>query len=123
MAVPSINVGKASLHFLPDRVIVRNNKTYSDVSYSHLQVHDYQERFIESPGQTPKDSQQVGQTWQYVNKGGGLDKRFNNNPVLPIMLYGHLDLTSAQGLDWRVQTSRPDAAHVIGSILEQAPKV
>jgi hypothetical protein len=123
VAVPSINVGKASLYFLPDRVLVRDNKTYSDVSYAQLKVHAYEERFIESPGQVPNDSLQVGQTWQYVNKGGGPDKRFSNNPILPIMLYGHLDLTSPQGLDWRVQTSRADAAHVIGGILDQAPKV
>ena len=47
----------------------------------------------------PKDSQVVGQTWQYVNKSGGPDKRFKNNRRLPICLYGELELHSASGLN------------------------
>lgn len=122
VAVPSINVGSASLHFLPDRILVRDKKVYSDVSYAHLQSRAYQTRFIENPGQKPKDSQQVGQTYQYVNVKGGPDGRYKNNAVLPIMLYGHLDLTSTGGLNWRVQTSRPDAASAIADTLADAPR-
>ena len=47
------------------------------------------------------------QTWQYVNVKGGPDRCYANNPVLPIMLYGALDLTSPQGLNWQLQTPAP----------------
>lgn len=117
VAVPTVVAGKASLHFLPDRVLVREGKEYTDVSYASLSVHSQQQRFIESPGVTPRDSTKVGETWQYVNKKGGPDRRFSSNPVLPIMLYSNLDLTSSQGLSWRVQCSRPDAAPALDASL------
>ncbi|MBQ3358454.1 MAG: DUF4236 domain-containing protein [Microbacterium sp.] len=123
VAVPTVVAGKASLHFLPDRVLVREGKMYTDVSYAHLGVRGRQQRFIESPGVMPRDSVKVGETWQYVNKKGGPDRRFSNNPVLPIMLYSNLDLTSTQGLNWRVQCSRPDAAPALDAYLSQMATV
>lgn len=122
VAVPSISVGKSSIHFLPDRVLLREDKTYSDVSYRYLEVRGSRKQFIESPGPVPKDSERVGQTWQYVNKKGGPDGRFSNNPILPIMLYGELDLTSHSGLSWRVQSSRSDAGSAIAQSLQRVPR-
>lgn len=117
VAIPTVVAGAASLYFLPDRVLVRDGKVYTDVSYADLIVRGQQQRFIEAPGITPRDSTKVGETWQYVNKKGGPDRRFSNNPVLPIMLYSNLDLTSSQGLSWRVQCSRPDAASALDASL------
>jgi len=123
VAVPSITVGKSGLYFLPDRVLVRDGKRYSDVTYSLLTVRSSQQQFVGAPGErVPKDSRQVGQTWQYVNVNGGPDKRYSKNPVRPIMLFGHLNLTSQTGLDWRVQTSRPDATSEVANILGRVPR-
>ncbi|MFJ9775202.1 hypothetical protein ACIRVF_28805 [Kitasatospora sp. NPDC101157] len=58
----------------------------------------------------PKDSQQVGATWKYVNVKGGPDKRFKNNPQLPVMLYGRLGFASASGLNILGDCSIPTAA-------------
>lgn len=113
VAVPTVVAGNESIHFLPDRVLVRDGKTYTDVAYVFLRAQGRQQRFIESTGFTPADSTKVGETWQYVNKKGGPDRRFSNNPVLPIMLYSELDLTSTQGLNWLLQCSRPDAASAL----------
>jgi hypothetical protein len=121
VAVPSIAVGKASIHFLPDRVLVKEGKTYSDVSYRHLSARGFQGQFIESVGHVPRDSVQVGQTWQYVNKKGGPDRRYANNPVLPIMMYGNLELTSRNGLHWKVQSSRAEAGVAIADLLRRTP--
>lgn len=121
VAVPSIVVGKTSIHFLPDRILVREGKTYSDVNYSRARAIGYKARFIESPGHTPTDAVQIDQTWQYVNKKGGPDRRYANNPVLPIMMYGNLELTSSGGLQWNVQSSRADAAPAIAEILQRVP--
>lgn len=54
-------------------------------------------RFIESE-RVPGDAEQVGLTWRYVNKDGGPDRRFSNNPQYPVVLYGQIDLTSTGGL-------------------------
>lgn len=121
VAVPTINAGSASIHFLPDRLLIREGKHYTDASYRALNAVGSRQRFIESPGVIPKDSQQVGQTWQYVNKGGGPDRRFANNPILPIMLYSDLELRTAQGLSWEIQCSRPDAGPSISRTIAAAP--
>jgi hypothetical protein len=59
--------------------------------------------FIESEG-VPGDAQTVGRTWQYVNKSGP-DRRFKNNPELPIALSEEIQLTSATGLNEVIQVS------------------
>lgn len=57
----------------------------------------------------PTDAPVVGSTWQYVNKSGGPDRRFNNNRQLPILQYGELHLTSSTGLNEVIQVSNPKA--------------
>ncbi len=122
VAVPSLVAGGASLHFLPDRLLVRDGKHYTDIDYRNLHANGYLQRFIESPTGYPTDARQVDQTWQYVNVKGGPDRRYNNNPVLPIMLYGGLDLTSPQGLNWIIQVSREDGGHAIATMLQNIPQ-
>jgi len=121
IAVPSLNTANSSLYFLPDRVLQRDGKRYSDISYQHLRASGSRQTFIESTGPVPSDGQQVGQTWTCVNVRGGPDHRYANNPLLPVMLYGELDLSSPEGLNWQVQTSRADAAAAIVSVLSTVP--
>jgi Protein of unknown function (DUF4236) len=121
VAIPSLVTRNSSLYFLPDRVLVQEGKRYSDIGYQHLRVSSSQGRVIENGGPVPRDAVQVGQTWRYVNVKGGPDRRFANNPMLPIMQYGFLDLTSSQGLNWELQISRADAAEPVASVLSTAP--
>ena len=78
---------------------------------------------MEGPGPLPRDATQVGQTWQYVNVKGGPDHRYKVNPILPIMLYGALELTGPQGFYWRLQISRAKAAGSISSVLSSVPAI
>ena len=121
VAVPTLVAGRMSLHFLPDRLLVREGKTYTDVAYVRLRAWASSQRFIERPGPLPSDAQQVDRTWQYVNVKGGPDRRFKNNPVLPVMLYGELGLTSPDGLSWLIQTSRVDTAEVLAAVIHSVP--
>jgi hypothetical protein len=121
IAVPSITAGKSALYFLPDRLLVRDGKQYSDVDYQALRIFHETKRFIESSA-PPRDSVQVDRTWRYVNVKGGPDRRFKNNPMLPVMLYGRLLLATAGGLYWIVQISRADAAERVAEIISAAPK-
>ncbi|WP_246521298.1 hypothetical protein [Curtobacterium flaccumfaciens] len=119
--VPSLQAGKEVLYFLPDRVLICLGKTYTDIAYRHLVVRRSATQFVERPGQVPKDSQLIAETWQYVNVKGGPDRRFKDNPVLPVVQYGQLDVTSAQGLSWTVQSSRVNALDSVGMLLAQRP--
>jgi hypothetical protein len=120
IAVPAITSGKAGLFFLPDRLLVKDAKRFSDVSYAELEAHVTQLRFTES-GRIPCDAQQVDTTWQYVNVHGGPDRRFKNNRQLPVMLYGELGLASAGGLHWLLQCSQPTTIERLIAVLQSTP--
>ncbi len=121
IAVPSISCGRHALHFLPDRLIVRDGKRFSDVPYGALDTGFHAQRFIESD-RPPRDSQQVDTTWRYVNVKGGPDRRYKNNRQLPVMLYGEIELATPSGLHWQMQCSRPDAAKGVADTVRRAPE-
>ena len=77
------------------------------LNYSDINTNAYTTRFIESEG-VPRDAQVVGQTWKYVNKSGGPDRRFKDNRQLPICLYGELELSSTSGLNTVIMFSNPN---------------
>ncbi|MBN2176679.1 MAG: DUF4236 domain-containing protein [Demequinaceae bacterium] len=118
ISVPSWTAGRIALYFLPDRVLVREGAQYSDVAYSSLRVTASTTQFIEGPGPVLPDATQVGETWQYVNLRGGPDRRFANNPVLPIVLYGHVEVTTSGGLDWEIQLSQANRGKAIVDALD-----
>jgi hypothetical protein len=122
IAVPSVESGRQSLHFLPDRLLIRDGKQFSDVEYGTLAAAYSAQRFIES-NRKPRDSQQVDTTWQYVNVKGGPDRRFKNNRKLPVMLYGQVDLSAPNGLHWLVEFSRAPLAEQLARVLRSAPPV
>jgi len=105
----SIGVGRQTLHFFPDRVLVYDARGVGAVSYLHLELSAASSRFIESEG-VPRDAKVVDYTWKYVNRNGGPDRRFKDNRQLPICLYDELTLRSATGLNELVQVSRCGAA-------------
>jgi DNA polymerase III subunit epsilon len=122
IAVPSITAGRSGLYFLPDRVLIKDAKRYSDISYAELSAQATPMRFTES-GRVPGDAQQIDTTWQYVNVRGGPDRRFKDNRQYPVMLYGELRLTSPGGLHWIVQCSQPACAEGLAEALCSAPKL
>jgi hypothetical protein len=106
--VPLLPVGRQTLYLLPDRVLVVEGAVVGAVEYRDLQVEVVAAKFIEEEG-VPADAEVVGSTWRYVNKSGGPDRRFKDNPEIPIVLYGELRLSSTSGLNEVLQVSRKDA--------------
>ncbi len=120
IAVPTISQERHALLFLPDRVLVRSFGDWSDADYQHLRVTCSRQRVIEYE-QPPRDGTQVDSTWQFVNVRGGPDRRYRNNPQLPIMEYGHLTLTTLNGLRWVIDCSRPEVAERFATALSHRP--
>jgi len=116
IAVPTLHASKRSVYFLPDRVLIRDGRYYADMPYQQCRIAGAATRFIET-GRVPGDAEQVGTTWKYVNKKGGPDRRYKNNPRLPIMRYGELTLTAPQGFNFIWQTSRAVAAPALSSAI------
>ncbi len=101
----SIGVGRQTLYFFPDRVLVYDVNGVGAVNYSSLQVAVNPTRFIEEDG-VPRDAEVVDRTWRYVNKSGGPDKRFKDNRQIPICRYEQISLSSSTGLNEIFQISK-----------------
>jgi hypothetical protein len=102
--VPSIPVGKKTLYFMPDMILVYENNSVGAVSYENLHININSTRFIED-GKVPGDAHVVGKTWKYVNKKGGPDRRFSDNKERPIALYEDWNFSSLTGLNERIELS------------------
>ena len=105
VVVPSIPVGKQTLYFFPDKVLIFEPNGVGAVSYPNLRIHVESTRFVEDGG-VPRDAKIVDTTWKYVNKRGGPDKRFKDNRELPVALYEDLHFKSDTGLNERVEVSK-----------------
>lgn len=104
----SVKLGPQQLLFLPDRLLVHENKKFAPIPYEDLASHVQRSNFIEEET-VPRDSRQVDTTWRYVNKSGGPDRRFNNNVQLPVMEYGRITLSSKSGMTVVLESSNPAA--------------
>jgi len=121
----AVGVGRQTLHFFPDRVLVYDQNGVGAVGYQELRVEVGATRFIESES-VPRDAEVVDRTWKYVNKSGGPDKRFKDNKELPICRYEEVTLSSQSGLNEVLQLSRCGAgsgfAEAISSLGKSMPK-
>lgn len=119
--VPTVSSGRRAVYFLPDQVIVKDGKDFVGFRYTEIRASAHPQRFIEA--QTPpRDSRQVDTTWKYVNVKGGPDRRYKNNPRLPIMLYGRLVISSPRGLHLEWQCSMVAAAEYVAQAMTTASR-
>jgi hypothetical protein len=117
--VLGLRLNDSTLFFMPDFVFVWQNNRYGAVSYDALGVSFSPTRFIEDAG-VPQDAQVVDSTWQYVNKNGGPDRRFNNNRQIPIAQYGLLEIGSRTGLNIHLHVSNLEAARYFAGAFNRA---
>lgn len=86
--LPSTSIG--SIYFYPRFVIYGSSLDMFEVyPMDRVSLTYKQSRFIED-GFWPSDAIRVGTTYKYVNKSGEPDRRFANNPQMPILLYGDI---------------------------------
>jgi hypothetical protein len=109
LAFNTIDLGTTKLYFLPDMILYWQSGTFGAVGYDDLGVEQRPTTFIEEE-LVPGDARQVGQTWRYVRKDGGPDRRFNNNAQIPIMQYGAVTLTSSNGLNILLNVSNVETS-------------
>lgn len=119
----AVNVGRQTLHFFPDRLLIYDASGVGAVGYKELQIRTGATSFVEDEA-VPSDATVIGHTWRYVNKKGGPDRRFKNNKQIPICNYDQLGLNSSSGLNELLHISRSgsasyisDAVHALARIL------
>lgn len=101
----AVGVGRQTLYFFPDRVLVYDQDGIGVVGYQTLRIRVITTRFIENEA-LPRDAEVVDRTWKYVNKSGGPDRRFKDNTELPVCRYEEISLSSSTGLHEVLQVSR-----------------
>lgn len=102
-------LGAQSLYFFPDRALVYQGAEIGAVSYADLGCTCCTTRFVEAEG-VPSDARVVGTNWRYSNKGGGPDRRFANNPQIPLAEYAQIELRSSAGVHFVLHCSNVAAA-------------
>lgn len=96
---------------LPDRILLFRKKKFGyyacgAVSYDDVQFTFGIRPFGDPDGPTIKDAEQMGSTWEKVNKDGSPDLRFAGNREIPIMKYGEVRMQSQSGLNVWLMCSR-----------------
>ncbi len=107
LQIASFKTKKETLLFLPDKLFIMQGNKIGALNYSDINSNTHTTRFVESES-VPSDAQIVGQTWRYVNKSGGPDRRFKDNRQLPVCLYGEIELRSNSGLNTVIMFSNPN---------------
>jgi hypothetical protein len=109
-AVVMVNTGSQRLYFLPDRILVYEGDQIGAVSYGSLVFTVGPSTFVESDA-VPPDAEIIGRTWRYTNKSGGPDRRFANNPQIPLVRYASIGMQSSGGLNYLFQASNMQKAN------------
>ncbi len=104
ISFPTLKLGKQTLYFTPDCILIHSNKIYSSVDYAKVEVIENEIVFIERE-QFPGDAKAVSQTWKHTNKSGEPDKRYKDNQRYPVMLYALIQFKSATGLNKTIMSS------------------
>lgn len=108
-AILMLNTGPQRLYFLPDRLLIYEGNEIGAVQYASVNCTVRPSTFVESEG-VPGDAEVIGRTWLYTNKGGGPDRRFANNPEIPIVGYAEVNMRSSGGLNYVFQVSNSQRA-------------
>jgi Protein of unknown function (DUF4236)/Putative peptidoglycan binding domain len=115
---PAIKLGAGELFFLPDAALVVTPESVAALRYEDLQISNRPIRYIEVEG-VPSDTEVVGQTWRFVAKNGGPDRRFNSNQRLPVCRYGEMDFHSAGGLNGKIQFSNSSSGDRFAKLVSE----
>ncbi|WP_246667407.1 hypothetical protein [Bradyrhizobium macuxiense] len=109
-------LGNKTLYFTPDAILVVAGVRVAAFRYNDVELVSRAVRFVEDDA-APSDALVVAETWRFVNRNGGPDRRFNNNRKLPVCLFGEFDLKSASGLNERILCSRADVSEGFASAI------
>jgi hypothetical protein len=102
---PLLAVGRRRLYFFPDRLLVFDGDRVSAVQYGDLVVEVATAECVDEQ-RVPRDAQVVGHTWRHVDRNGEPDRRFKDNPQLPVALYETIHFRSGTGLNELLHASR-----------------
>ena len=109
---PVVRLGWSTLYLLPDRILFLDSRGFGAIDYRDLQCSvEYGSFILDSPA--PSDAQVISYTWRYVNRNGGPDRRFANNPQLPVIRIADVHFATPTGLAGILKFSNVPAAETL----------
>lgn len=115
--IPCVPAGKQELYFFPDKILIIEGKKVGALSYKNLGISVTNGNFIETEVK-PLDGTVVDYTYKYVNKNGGPDRRFANNPRYPIMSYSYINFYGDNGFDECIMLSKQGVGNILKEQIE-----
>lgn len=114
------NANGGDLYVYPGFIVMPSERSndFAIVDFRDIKTEHHQQTFCETEF-VPSDTKIVDRTWQYVNKNGMPDRRYNPNPQIPIVLYYEFSLMSPRGLRESFLFSNADAAESFCSALDK----
>lgn len=107
ITIPLLKACGRSLYFMPDGILVYDSKGVAYVNYMDVKISTSTTSFVED--YPPSDAKIIYYTWQYANKNGGPDRRFNNNREIPVCCYGKLTIDVENNQLLNLMTSQKSA--------------
>lgn len=91
-------VDKKMFYLLPDRILIDDSYTVSDIGFSELELEFGKRRYTEEKP-LPQDAKVVDMVWHYQNNDGTPDRRFNDNSQIPVCEYFTVHCRTDMGLN------------------------
>lgn len=102
---------------LPDKLLVEQSGKLAAVSYRDLSVDVHTAPFVMDTA-VPYDAEVIGETWKYVRKDGGPDRRFSGNHRLAVVRMAYLQIRSQTGINILLQVSSEAFASAAAAALK-----
>lgn len=118
---PMIVIDGKNCYFFPDCILVEENRRFGAVRYETIRTAVRDQRIIMD--MAPSDATVVGQTWKFVNKNGGPDRRFKDNRQLPICLFEEIGMVSEGGFKGLLQVSKHGISGAYGNAVSELGRV
>jgi hypothetical protein len=113
------NANGGDLFIYPGFIIMPSevSNDFALIDFRDVSIEHHGQRFVETDP-LPSDATVVGYTYKYVNKNGSPDKRYSNNPQIPIAIYYELVLKSQKGLYESFEFSNSNVGEIFCKALE-----
>jgi tellurite resistance protein len=112
------SAGSTRLFFLPDGLLVSEGKTFALWPYEQLAVRAAPVD-VKGEGPQPNDAPVIRMGYRYEVRAGGPDLRYRDNPAIPVLRYGQVEIGLGSKPSMVLQTSNPQVAERVLVILSE----
>lgn len=103
------------LYLYPEYAILSTTPfQFEIIDYSSILV-TYSTINFQEADSYPTDAEIIGNTWRYINKNGGPDKRYADNPRMTVLKYGRITISIRNKVSFTYQISNAALAELFYS--------